>query len=76
MNVTEPGINLGLATQATAVKPLNADQLVIEIASSEDDASSSEGSEEGSNSTSSSDNLSASSSSREEEQFEIPASHG
>jgi hypothetical protein len=75
-NVTEPGVNLGLATQASAAKPSNANKPVIEIASSEDDTSSSEGSEEGSNSTLFSDNLSALSSCEEEEQSETPAGRG
>jgi hypothetical protein len=75
-NVTEPGLNLGSATQASPANPLNADQPVIKIVSSEDDASSSERSEEGSNSASSSENLSALSSSEEEEQSETPASCG
>ena len=71
-NVTKPGIDLGLATQSSAAKPSNANQPVIEIASSQDDASSSEGSEDESNSTSSSDNLSTLSSGEEEEQSETP----
>jgi hypothetical protein len=70
-NVTKPGIDLRMATQASVAKPSN--QPVIEIASSEDEASSSEGSEEGSNYMSSSDNLSALSSSKEEEQSMTPA---
>ncbi len=45
--VNEPGVDLSSATQASAAKPLNANQLVIEIASTDDDTSSSEGSEEG-----------------------------
>jgi hypothetical protein len=72
MNTTKPGIDLGLATQASTAEPSNANQLVIKIASSEDDTSSSEGSEEVSNSTSSSDNLSLLSSSEEEEQSKTP----
>jgi hypothetical protein len=74
--VTEPGIDLSSATQASAAKPLNADQLVINIASTDADASSSEGSEEGSNSLSSSDNTSALSSSEEEEQSVTPGGSG
>jgi hypothetical protein len=75
-NVTEPGVDLSSATQASAAKPSNANQLVIEVASIDDDASSSEGSEEGSNSLSSSDSTSASSSSEEEEQSVTPAGSG
>jgi hypothetical protein len=71
--VTEPGLDLSSATQASAAKPSNANQLVIEVASTDDDASSSEGSEEGSNSLSSSDNTSMLSSSEEEEQSVTPA---
>ncbi len=71
--VTEPGVDLSSATQASAAKPSKADQLVIEVASTDDNASSSEGSEEGSNSLSSSDNTSTSSSSEEEEQSVTPA---
>jgi hypothetical protein len=73
-NATKPGANLGLATQASTAKPLNAEQPVIEIAYSEDNASSSEGSEEESISMSSSDNLSVFSSSEEEEQSKTLAS--
>jgi hypothetical protein len=53
--VTTPGIDLGLATQASTAKPSNADQPVIKIASTDDDASSSEGSEGERKSLSSSD---------------------
>ena len=66
-NVPEPGVELRPGTTASAAKPSNADQPVIEIASSKDDASSNEESE-GSDDTSSSDDSSASSSSVEEEQ--------
>jgi hypothetical protein len=45
--VTEPGVDLSSATQASTAKPSNADQLVIKVASTDEDASSSEGSEEG-----------------------------
>jgi hypothetical protein len=71
--VTEPGIDLSSATQASAAKTSNTDQPVIEVASTEDDSSSSEGSEEESDSLSSSDNMSALSSSEEEEQSMTPA---
>jgi hypothetical protein len=74
--VTEPGVDLSSATQASAAKPSNADQPVIEVASTDDNASSSEGSEEGSNSSSSSDNTSMLSSSEEEEQSMTPAGSG
>jgi hypothetical protein len=66
--VTEPGNDLGSATQTSTAKPPNANQPAIKIASTDNDASSSEGSEGGSNSLSSSDNLSTLSSSEEEEQ--------
>ncbi len=74
--VTEPGIDLSTATQASAAKPLNANQPVIKVASTDDNASSSEGSEEGRNCLSSSDNMSALSSSEEEEQSVTPAGSG
>jgi hypothetical protein len=74
--VTEPGINLSTATQASAPKPSNADQPVIKVASTDDGASSSEGSEEWSDFLSSSDNTSASPSSEEEEQSVTPAVSG
>jgi hypothetical protein len=68
-NVPEPGVELRPAgTKAPAANPSNADQPVVEIASSEDDASSDE-EREGSDDTSlSSDDSSASSSSVEVEQ--------
>jgi hypothetical protein len=75
-NVPEPGVNLCLATKASAANPLNANQPVIKIASSEDDASSNDGSEGSSNDLSSSDSLSASSSSDEEERSVAPAGDG
>ncbi len=71
--VTEPGVDLSSATQASAAKPSNTNQPVIKIASTDDDTSSSEESKEGSNSLSSSDNTSTSSSSEEEEQSMTPA---
>ncbi len=74
--VTEPGIDLSSATQASAAKPSNADQPVIKVASTDDNASSSDGSEEGSNSLSFSDNTSVSSSSEEEEQSVTLAGSG
>jgi hypothetical protein len=66
-NVPEPGVKLRPGTQASAANPLNADQPVVEIASSKDDASSDEESE-GSDDTSSSSDDSSASSSVEEEQ--------
>ncbi len=69
--VTEPGVDLSSTTQAHAAKPSNANQPVIEIATTDDDASSSEESEEGSDSWSSSDNTSTSS--KEKEQSMTPA---
>ncbi len=74
--VTKPGVDLGLATQASAAKPSNADQPVFKIASTDEDTSYSEGSEEGSNSLSFSDTLSTLSSSEEEEQSMTPAGRG
>ncbi len=74
--ITEPGVDLGTATQASTAKPPNADQPAIDIASADDDTSSCEGSEGGSDSLSSSDNLSMSSSSEEEEQSLAPAGRG
>jgi len=74
-NVPEPGVKLRRGTTASAANPSNADQPVIEIASSEDDASSNEESEGSDVTLSSSDDLSASSSSVEEEQS-APAGGG
>jgi hypothetical protein len=73
--VTEPGVDLSSANQASAAKPLNTNQPVIKIASTDDDTSSSEGSE-GRNSLSSSGNTSALSSNEEEEQSVTPAGSG
>ena len=67
-NVPKPGAKLRPGTTASAAKPSNADQPVIEIASSKDDASSNEESEGSDDTLSSSDNPSVSSSSVEEEQ--------
>ncbi len=75
-NVPEPGVNFCLATKAPAADPSNADQPVVEIASSEDDASSDDGSEGSSDTLSPSDSSSASSSSDEEEQSVAPAGGG
>jgi len=75
-NAPEPGVELCPAgTKAPAANPLNADQPVVEIASSKDDASSKE-EKEGSDDTSpSSDDSSEFSSSVEEEQS-APAGGG
>ncbi len=75
-NVPEPGVGLRpVGTKAPAANPSNADQPVVDIASSEDDASFKE-EREGSDDTSlSSNDLSASSSSVEEEQS-APAGGG
>ena len=74
-NAPEPGVKLRPGTTASASNPSNADQPVLEIASSADDAFSDDESE-GINDTSlSSDDSSASSSSVEEEQSE-PAGGG
>ena len=62
-NVPEPGGELRPGTMASAAKSSNADQPVVEIASSEDDASSVEESKGSDDNTSSSDDSSASSSS-------------
>ena len=62
-NVLDPGVELSPGTMASAAKPSNADQPVVEIASSEDDASSVEESEGSDDTTSSSNDSSASSSS-------------
>jgi hypothetical protein len=74
--VTEPGVELGAGTQASAATTLNAEQPVVKIASSyDDDTSSSEESEEGSDKLSSSDEMSASASSDEDDvQSNGPAS--
>ncbi len=72
-NVPKPGVNFFPATKAPAANPSNADQPVVEIASSEDDASSNDGSEGSSDTSSSSDSSSALSSSDEEEQSVAPA---
>ena len=74
-NVPKPGVELHPGTTASAAKPLNANQLVIKIASSKDDASSNEESEGSDDTSSSSHNSSASSSSVEEEQS-VPAGSG
>ena len=67
-NVPEPGAELRPAgNKAPAANPSNADQPVVEIASSEDDASSTEERERSDDSSSSSDDSSASPSSVEEE---------
>jgi hypothetical protein len=76
--VPAPGVELRPAgTTASAANPSNADQPVVEIASSEDDASSMEereGSDDGT--TSSSDDSSASSSGVEEDEQSVPAGGG
>jgi hypothetical protein len=59
-NVPEPGVELRPGTTASAAKPSNADQPVVEIASSEDDASSDDESEGSDDTSSSSDDSSAS----------------
>jgi len=74
-NIPGPGVELRPGTTASAAKPSNADQPVIEIASSEDDASSDKESVGSDDTLSSSDDLSASSSSVEEEQS-APAGGG
>ena len=77
-NVPKPGVELRPAgTKAPAANLSNADQPVVEIASSEDDASSmeeSEGSDNGT--TSSSDDSSALSSGVEEDKQSVPAGGG
>jgi hypothetical protein len=73
-NVLEPGVELRPGAQAFAANPSNADQPVVEIASSEDDASSNKESE-GSDDTSLSSNDSSASSSVEKEQS-VPAGGG
>ncbi len=70
-NVPEPGVELRSGTMASAANPSNADQPVIQIASSKDDASSDEESEGRDDTSLSSDDSSASSSSVEEEQFAL-----
>jgi hypothetical protein len=72
--VTEQGIKLGTGALASTAN-LNAEKLVINIASENDD-SSSEGSGESSDALSYSNNLSALSSSDEEEQSKEPAGYG
>jgi len=74
-NVPEPGVKLHPGTTASAAKSLNANQPVIEIASSKDDASSKEVSE-GSDDTSSSSNDSSASSFSVEEEQSAPAGGG
>jgi hypothetical protein len=74
-NVPEPGVELRPGTSAPAANPVNADQPVIEIASSEDDASSEEESKGSDDTSSSSDETSASASSVEDEQS-APAGGG
>jgi hypothetical protein len=59
-NIPEPGVELRPGTTASAAKPSNADQPVVEIASSEDDASSDDESEGSDDTSSSSDDSSAS----------------
>ena len=70
-NVPKPGVELRPGTTASAANPSNANQPVLEIASSADDASSNDESEGSDDTLSSSDNLSASSSGVEEEQSEL-----
>jgi hypothetical protein len=76
--VTEPGVELGTGTQASAATMLNAEQPVDKIASSyDDDASSSEKSEEGSDELPSSEKTSASASIDEDDvQSNGPAGSG
>ena len=74
-NVPEPGVELRPGTMAFAANPSNADQPVIEIASSKDDASSNKESE-GSDDTSSSSNNSSTSSSSVKEEQSAPAGGG
>jgi hypothetical protein len=73
-NVPEPGVEMHPSTTASA-NTLNADQPVVEIASSKDDASSDEESEGSDDTLLFSDDLSASTSSVEEEQS-APAGGG
>jgi hypothetical protein len=76
--VPAPGVELRPAgTTASTANPSNADQPVVEIASSKDDASSMEESEGSDDyTTPSSDDLSASSSSVEEDEQSMPAGGG
>jgi hypothetical protein len=74
-NVPEPGVKLRPAGTEAPAANLNADQPVVEIASSEDDASSDE-EREGSDDTSSSSNDSSASSSSVEEEQSAPAGGG
>ncbi len=60
--VPEPGVELCPGTTASAANPLQADQPVVEIASSKDDASSNKESEGSDDTLLSSDDSSASSS--------------
>jgi hypothetical protein len=66
-NVPEPGVELHPGTQASTANPSNANQPVVEIASSEDDASFDEESEGSDDTLLSSDDSSASSSVEEEQ---------
>ncbi len=72
-NIPEPGVELRPAGTEAPAANLNADQPVVEIASSKDDASSDEEREGSDDTSSSSDDSSASSSSVEEEQSAPPA---
>ena len=75
-NVPEPGVELRPAgTKAPAANPWNADQPVVEIASSDDDVFSKE-EREGSDDTSSSSNDSSALFSSVEEEQSVPASGG
>jgi hypothetical protein len=74
-NVPEPGAELRPGSSASAVNQLNADQSVIEIASSKDDTSTNEESEGSDDNLLSSDESSASASSVEKEQS-TPAGGG
>ena len=74
-NVPEPGVELCPGTKASAANPSNANQPVVEIASSKDDASSDKKSE-GSDDTSLSSNDSSALSSSVEEEQSAPASGG
>ena len=67
-NVPEPGVEVRPGTKASTANPSNANQPVVEIASSKDDASSDKESEGSDDTLSSSNDSSASSSSAEEEQ--------
>jgi hypothetical protein len=59
-NIPEPGVDLRPGATAPAAKPTNADQPVVEIASSDDDASSNDESEGSDDTLSSSDDSSTS----------------